>query len=158
MVQTRNQLRNQKKVVFSESEFNELNNNISILNVKHNDMKERVNNIDNKINHIVNEVHYIQNIQKNGYSITQLYLMFILIGLFILFFNYNKIYEEIVEIANMLTNNISYNYDDFSMYHTYVFNSTFSEEWFDKLVSHPKIHDLDLDFYVNIVENNHNVI
>jgi hypothetical protein len=134
MVQTRNQLRNQKKVTFSETEFNELNHNISILNLKHNDIKEKVNYMDIKINHIVNEVHNIQNIQKNGYSLNQLYLIFILIGLLILFFNYNKIYEEIVEITNMLTNNISYNYDDFSMYHTYVFNSTFSEEWFDKLV------------------------
>ncbi len=154
MVQTRNQLRNQKKVTFSESEFNELNNNISILNVKHNDIKEKVNYMDIKMNHIVNEVHNIQNIQKNGYSLNQLYLMFILIGLLMIFFNYNKIYEEIVEITNMLTNNISYNYDDFSMYHTYVFNTTFSEEWFDKLVSHPKVNELDLDFYVNIVEQN----
>ncbi len=152
MVQTRNQLRNQKKVTFSESEFNEINNNISILNHKHNDMKDRVNNINNKVNHIINEVHNIEQLQKNGYSLTQLYLMFILIGLLILSFNYNKINEQMISIIETLKNNISYNYDDFSMYHTYFFNSTFSEEWFDKLVSHPKINDLDLDFYVNIFE------
>ncbi len=151
MVQTRNQLRNQKKVVFSETEFNELNHNISILNIKHNDIKEKLAYMDCKVDHIVTQVQYIQNIQKNGYSITQLYLIFILIGLLMVFFNYNNINEKIIGIFEILKNNISFKYDDFSMYHTYTFNSTFSEDWFDKLVSHPKISELDLDFYVNII-------
>ncbi len=154
MVQTRSQTRNQKKVTFSEHEFNELNNNISILNVKHNDINQKIINIDTKVNHIVNEVHNIEQLQKNGYSLNQLYLILILIGLFMLFFNY----KQMISIIETLKNNISYNYDDFSMYHTYVFNSTFSEDWFDKLVSHPKVNELDLDFYVHILENNRNVM
>ncbi len=158
MVQTRNQLRNQKKVTFSETEFNELNHNISILNIKHNDIKEKLTYMDSKVNHIATQVHNIQQIQKNGYSITQLYLIFILIGLCMVFFNYSNINEKIIGIFEILKNNVSFKYDDFSMYHTYTFNSTFSEDWFDKLVSHPKISELDLDFYVNIIENNHNII
>jgi tetrahydromethanopterin S-methyltransferase subunit G len=152
MVQTRNQLRNKKSVTFSENEFNQLNNNISILNVKHNDMKQKLTSIDTKVNHIVSEVCNIQKNQKNGYSFNQLYLVLILIGILMLYFNYNSIYEQMITIIDILENNVSYHYDDFSMYHTYLFNSTFSEDWFDKLVSHPKIGDLDLDFYINVIE------
>jgi hypothetical protein len=159
MVQTRNQLRNRKNVTFSEHEFNQLNNNISILNVKHNDMKykltsidSKLTHIDTKVNHIVSEVCNIQKIQKNGYSFNQLYLVLILIGILMLYFNYTTIYEQMITIMDILENNVSYHYDDFSIYHTYLFNSTFSEDWFDKLVSHPKIGDLDLDFYINVIE------
>jgi hypothetical protein len=164
-----------KVVTFSENEFNLLNNNIC---KKHNELKKsivhidtkidnihtkinhilyidtKIDNIHSKVNHIVNEVHYIQQLQKNGYSLNQLYLVLILIGIGFIFFHYGKVSSYFDEIANILSTTVSQNYEDFSTYHTYVFNSTFSEDWFDKLVSHPKISTLDLDFYVNIHENN----
>lgn len=154
MVQTRNQKKNAKQVSFSESEFHQLNHNIHTLHSKYNHMKDVVTNIDTKVNHVVNEVHYIQQIQKNGYSLNQLYLMMILIGIGFIFFHYGKVSSYFDEIANILSTTVSQNYEDFSTYHTYVFNSTFSEDWFDKLVSHPKISEMDLDFYISIQENN----
>ncbi len=169
MVQTRSQAKKNKKVVtFAEHEFNVLNNNISSNNVEikksiaHIDTKishidTKISHIDTKVNHIINEVHYIQQLQKNGYSLTQLYLVMILIGIGFIFFHYGKISSYFDEIANILSTTISQNYEDFSMYHTYVFNSSFSQDWFDKLVSHPKISEMDLDFYINIQEQN-NVI
>lgn len=162
MVQTRSQAKKNKKVVtFAEHEFNVLNNNISSNNVEIkksiNHIDTKISHIDTKVNHIINEVHYIQQLQKNGYSLTQLYLIMILIGISCIFFHYGKISSYFDEIANILSTTISQNYEDFSMYHTYVFNSTFSQDWFDKLVSHPKISEMDLDFYINIQEQN-NVI
>ncbi len=154
MVQTRNQKKNAKQVSFSENEFHQLNHNINILHSKYNHMKDVVTNMDNKMTYVVNEVHYIQQIQKNGYSLNQLYLMMILIGIGFIFFHYGKVSSYFDEIANILSTTVSQNYEDFSTYHTYVFNSTFSEDWFDKLISHPKISEMDLDFYVSIQENN----
>jgi hypothetical protein len=170
MVQTRNQKKNSKQVSFSESEFDQLNHNIHTLHSKYNHIKDVVTNMDTKINHVVNEVHYIQQLQKNGYSLNQLYLMMILIGIGFIFFHYGKVSSYFDEIANILSTTISHNYEafgynltdtlgtvkieDFSTYHTYVFNSTFSEDWFDKLISHPKISEMDLDFYINIQEQN----
>ncbi len=154
MVQTRSQAKkNKKDVTFSEDEFNILNNNICS---KNNEIKKIITNIDTKINqidlkvhHVVNEVHYIEKIQKNGYSLNQLYLMMILIGIGFILFHYGKVASYFDEIVNILSTTISQNYEDFSTYHTYTFNSTFSEDWFDKLVSHPKISEMDLDFYIN---------
>ena len=155
MVQTRSQAKNNKKqVTFSESELQQINHNIHNLHSKYNHIKDVVTNMDTKINHVVNEVHYIQQLQKNGYSITQLYLMIILIGIGFIFYNYGHISSYFDKIIYILSRSVSHNYDDFSTYHTYLFNSTFSEDWFDKLVSHPKISDLNLDFYVSIQENN----
>ncbi len=78
----------------------------------------------------------------------------ILIGIGFIFFHYGKVSSYFDEISNILSTSISHNYEDFSTYHAYTFNSTFSEDWFDRLVSHPRINELDLDFYVNIHENN----
>lgn len=159
MVQTRSQFKKSAKhVTFSQHEFNLLNNNIC---TKHNEIKKsllhmdiKINNIDTKVNHVVNEVHYIEQIQKSGYSLNQLYLIMILIGIGFIFFHYGKVSSYFDDISNILSNSISHNYEDFSTYHAYTFNSTFSEDWFDRLVSHPRINELDLDFYVNIHENN----
>ncbi len=158
MVQTRSQTKKNKEITFSNREFNLLNQNIC---TKNNEIKKiitniesKVNNIDTKVNHVVNEVHYIEQLQKNGYSLNQLYLMMILIGIGFIFFHYGKVASYFDEIVNILSTTVSQNYEDFSTYHTYTFNSTFSEDWFDKLVSHPKISEMNLDFYFSIQENN----
>jgi len=151
MVQTRAQKKNSKQVSLSESDFYELNKNIFI---KHNDIKNSLHNVDNKFNNVVNQIHNIQQNQMNGYLFNQLYLIMILIGIIMIYFYFGFIDKEIELIKDMIQRQISYNYEDFSIYHSYLFNTTFSEDLFDKLVSHPKISELDLNFYVNIHENN----
>jgi hypothetical protein len=123
--------------------------NIYLSNDEFREMNKSIMNTNKKIDTLQSVLEY-QNMEMLKIKSFLSFLLFL--GLiyicFSLFFDENM---------NIIIPKISYYFEDFSTYHSYIFNSTFSEEWLNQFMEKNQCNNQDIDFYIMIGENQTNV-